>query len=262
MFRKGRDRKPRRRPRRPFKERPISYVLEGTVCLLLAGAFSYGSYNHVTTAPIFKVKTIRVEGADKLLPETITAASGVTADDCLPLLNTGEIRGRISKIPYVKECRISRLFPDKLIIKVQERTALATLLVNNRQYEVDDEGKVLRELAQDMPHVPPFITNVPKLDYVEVGQVPEQASLKAALAVWIAFGRTGMARDVTVSEISAARENRICMYCDELNFEIRWGRDDFDRQARKLDIFWQSQNKSVHCKDYLDLRFGNDVACK
>jgi len=82
------------------------------------------------------------------------------------------------------------------------------------------------------------------------------------LAVWRAFGTTVMARDVTVSEISAAHENRICMYCDELDFEIRWGRDHFEKQAAKLNVFWLSQNKRVNCKDYVDLRFGNDVACK
>jgi len=86
--------------------------------------------------------------------------------------------------------------------------------------------------------------------------------LKAALAVWAAFSRTAMAGDVSVSEISAARENRVCMYCDELNFEIRWGGEDLERQAGKLDVFWRAQNKNIRCKEYLDLRFGNDVACK
>ena len=262
VFQKSTDKKPRRKPRRPFKERPISYVLEGILCLLLAGALGYGTYWYVKTSPIFKVKTIRVEGADKLLPETIIATSGVTADDCLPLLNSAEAQERVSAIPYVKTCRINRLFPDKLIIKIQERVAFATLMVNNRLYEVDHEGKVLRELAPDVPPVPPFITNVPNLDFVEVGQSLAQPSLKAALAVWSAFSQTDMARGVTISEISATRENRICMYCDEFNFEIRWGRDDFEGQARKLDIFWQSQNKDIHCMDYLDLRFGNDVTCK
>ena len=52
------------------------------------------------------------------------------------------------------------------------------------------------------------------------------------------------------------------MYCDELGFEIRWGRDHIDKQSKKLGIFWSNQNKNVSCKEYVDLRFGNDVACK
>ena len=262
MFRRNEEKRVRRRTARPFTERPISHVLEGTACLLLAGAFSLGTYDYVRTDPVFRVKTIRVEGACNLTPESIIAESGVTADDCLILLSTGAVRNRVSAIPYVKLCRIGRIFPDKLVIAVQERLALATLIVNNRLYEVDDEGNVLRELGPETPHVPPFITNVPDLDYVEAGQRMTQPSLKAALAVWAAFSRTAMAGDVSVSEISAARENRVCMYCDELNFEIRWGGEDLERQAGKLDVFWRAQNKNIRCKEYLDLRFGNDVACK
>jgi len=262
IFRRNKEKRVRRRTVRPFRERPISHVLEGMACLLLAGAFSLGTYDYVRTDPVFRVKTIRVEGACNLTPESIIAESGVTADDCLILLSTGAVRNRVSAIPYVKLCRIGRIFPDKLVIAVQERLALATLIVNNRLYEVDDEGNVLRELGPETPHVPPFITNVPDLDYVEVGQHMTQPSLKAALAVWAAFSRTAMAGDVSVSEISAARENRVCMYCDELNFEIRWGGEDLGRQAGKLDVFWRAQNKNIRCKEYLDLRFGNDVACK
>ena len=262
MFRKSKEKRVRRRPALPFSERPISRVLEGAACLLLAGAFSFGTYDYVRTDPAFRVKTIRVEGAYNLSPESVIAASGVTKEDCLFLLNTRAVRDRVSAVPYVKGCRICRLFPDKLVIEVQERVAHATLMVNNHMYEVDEEGSVLRELGPDAAHVPPFLTNVPNLDYVEVGQRLTQPSLKAALAVWSAFMRTAMAGDVTVSEISAARENRVCMYCDELNYEIRWGSEEIEKQAAKLDVFWRSQNKVIRCKEYLDLRFGNDVVCR
>jgi hypothetical protein len=100
------------------------------------------------------------------------------------------------------------------------------------------------------------------LGNVAPGQRLTDRALTRALAVWRAFGTTVMAHDVTVSEICAAHESRICMYCDELNFEIRWGRDNFQKQAAKLDAFWLSQGKRVNCKDYVDLRFGNDVACR
>ena len=35
----------------------------------------------------------------------------------------------------------------------EDRSALATLMVNNRLFEVDDTGNVLRELEPDKPHV-------------------------------------------------------------------------------------------------------------
>ncbi len=263
VFRKNAERKPRRKPRRPFRERTISYVLEGLLCIAVIAAFCSAVYLYVRNSEAFKVRTIRVEGAEKLAPESIVAAAGVTSADSLPFLNANEVEKRVLSIPYIRTCRAERIFPDKLVIKVQERVALATLMVNNHQYEVDNEGNVLRELPQESAPVPPFITNVPGLDYVEVGQrLTQYPSLVAALAVWAAFSQTAMAGEVTVSEISAAHENRICMYCDEFKFEIRWGRDNFTLQAGKLDFFWQSQNKIINCNEYVDLRFEKDVICK
>jgi len=52
------------------------------------------------------------------------------------------------------------------------------------------------------------------------------------------------------------------MYCDELQFEIRWGRDDVVQQARNLDVLWQQRGADLPCTSYLDLRFGQDLACK
>jgi len=82
------------------------------------------------------------------------------------------------------------------------------------------------------------------------------------VAVWEAFRRTAMARDVTVSESCTRSNSRSCMFCDEVGCEIRWGHGDLDQQAWKLNVFWRSQNKRIPCKDYVDLRFGDDVVCK
>ena len=261
-WRFGKGKRTRPKPRKAFNDRRIVYMTKSLICLALIGVFGLGTYVYAKAEPCFRVQTIRVEGADKLQEDAIIAQSGVSNEDCLLFLDAGAVRDRVAAIPYVRSCRVMRYFPNKLVIGIQERVALATLMVENRLFEIDDEGNVLRELPRDKGHVGPFITNVADLGYVEAGQQLNQRALMKALAVWCAFSRTAMARDVTVSEISAAQENRIRMYCDELNFEIRWGRDNIDKQAKKLDIFWSSQNKNVHCKDYVDLRFGNDVACR
>ena len=259
-------RKPKKKrfkpPKKPFRERTISYVLEAVVCCALIVAFARGAYVYAKHDPLFHLKTIRVAGSDRLQDDTIIRYSGITCEDNVLFLNPEEARTRIARMPYVKACEVSRFFPDTVAIAVEERVALATLMVGNRLFEVDDECNVLRELLPDGLHVGPFITNVGDLGYVEPGQRLVEPRLARALAVWRAFSATTMARDVTVSEISAAQEGRISMYCDELRCEIRWGRSNFEKQAAKLDLFWQSQDRDIHCRDYVDLRFGNDVACK
>ncbi len=71
-----------------------------------------------------------------------------------------------------------------------------------------------------------------------------------------------MASVTPVDELAVYDDNDIRMYCATLPFEIRWGRGDYDVQARRLDILWQELEGRLPCTEYLDLRFGRDLACK
>jgi len=256
-------RKPPKRPRAQSRRPPRSaiFLLQLMVCLAVVVAFMYWFGIYVQESGLFNIKEIEVAGAGFLTAEQIIAQSRVTNGDCIFMLRSGPIRERILAMPHVKNCRVDRVFPDRLVIEIEERVAMATLLVNNRLYEIDRSCTVLRELAPEEPHTGPFITVAKPLDSVEVGRPIGRDQLARAIDVWRAFSRTTMAGDVTVSEICADTGNKISMTCDELNCEIRWGRDDIEAQAWKLDVFWRSEKENLPFSKYIDLRFGNDVVC-
>lgn len=71
-----------------------------------------------------------------------------------------------------------------------------------------------------------------------------------------------MAKGITVSEIAALSERELVMYCDDLVYEIRWGHDDVEGQAMRLNVLWESEGGSLNCNEYLDLRFEDNLVCK
>lgn len=254
---------PPKTPRaRRGRSRLAVFAVQTLVCTACVCGFLYCFNIYVRESGVFNVKAITVTGAGFLRVEDIIAQSGVTNEHSLVTLSSDEVRQRVLALPHVSECTVERVFPDRLEIAIKERVALATLLVNNRLFELDRDAIVLRELGAEEPHTGPFVTVESGLDYVEVGRQISQESLKNALEVWDAFKGTQMARDVTVSEISAGQGNRIGMTCDELNCEIRWARAGVEKQAWKLDVFWQSEKGRLPFREYIDLRFGNDVACR
>ena len=133
--------------------------------------------------------------------------------------------------------------------------------MDRRCCEVDRSGIVLREYAPDELPREPFISMAPGLEFVSLGERLDHPAVLAALDVWEAFSRTEMARDVTVSELTAERVDELRMYCDELEYALVWGRGNFDEQARRLDYFWKKEGGSANCAQYLDLRFGNQFVC-
>jgi len=262
MIHLGYDKWRRRKSRKRFSDRPISSAIEALVCLGLLGAFGYGVFQYLHDSPALRVKSIRIKGTNIVSDQAVIEQSGLTTADAILFLDTDAVRKRVEALPYVESCQVRRFFPDKVAISIVERAPSATLLVNSRAYVVDEECVVLRELTPGADLVGPLITNVPRLSYAQPGQRLACPELADALAVWRAFCTTSMAHDVTLSEISAASANQICMYCEELSCEIRWRKGDFEQQARKLDVLWRTAGGQLDCNEYLDLRFGNDVACR
>lgn len=260
----SRKKSPRReKPKaRRFVDRPISYVIELACCLLFLAFFGYKFVVFVGNSGYFNVRTVCIEGVELLQEADILALSGITNEDCIFFLNPDQISRNVLASPFVSECRVTRIFPHRVTLAIRERVPMATLLASNHQYELDQECTVLRELKSDEAHVGPFITKGSDLGDIPIGKQLDDESLRSALAAWRAFRNTSMSQDVTVSEIAALRDSRLCMYVDELDCEIRWGRGNMEQQAWKLDLFWRTQNKRVPFQEYVDLRFGDDVVCR
>ena len=94
------------------------------------------------------------------------------------------------------------------------------------------------------------------------GKPVKDEAVQNALAIWEACRRVGIDEIVTISEFAAMGPQDIRMYCDDFRYEIRWGRGDQERQALRLRAFWRQLGLRGVCKEYLDLRFVQDVACK
>ncbi|GMW03435.1 MAG: hypothetical protein AMXMBFR84_45690 [Candidatus Hydrogenedentota bacterium] len=247
----------RKPPRQGFK----GFVLTILIAILLGGA-AYGLYDYVDRSAYFAVKTIRVVGADTVTPEKVVETAGITTADSLLLLDTQQIRERVEALPYVKTCSVSRIFPDMVVVNVQERIPIATVMAHGHPYEIDEECFVLRRLDIRDEYPGPFITELPGLDNVEPGQQLNIAALRDALLVLSSFAYIGMSSEVSIAELAAPSENDIRMYTNELPYEIRWGRGDIVHEAERLDILWATKQGQLDCTEYLDLRFGMDLACR
>lgn len=249
----------RRQSRPPL--RTWAYAAEAVFCVLVLGWLAYLFLTFLYTSEDFRIRTLRVTGANGLTEEAIVEVAGITQGDNLFFLPGDEARRSVEAMPYVKNCAVIRLFPDTVELRVTERTPAATLLINNTAYEMDDEYVVLRKLSLQEPHTDPFITSVPNLQIVELGEQLDRGQLRSAMAIWRAFSQTTMAGDVTVSELTARDTDDIRMYCDELPYVIRWGRGNYTEQAKRLDILWRQKGGRLGCTEYLDLRWDEDLAC-
>ncbi len=253
----------RKRGRKPPQSRKrFLLVFEVGVCVAALGALGYYFYQYTVGSEQFRVGTIRIEGLRVLDEDDVVRQSGLLEGGNVLYLDVEGVCRSVEELPYVRACTLRQVFPDTVILEIIERVGILTLQLNSRSYLIDEDGVVLREFASEESPLTPFITNVGELDFVEIGDELGQAGLQGALAVWAEFSRLPMAKGITVSEIAALSERELVMYCDDLVYEIRWGHDDVEGQAMRLNVLWESEGGSLNCNEYLDLRFEDNLVCK
>jgi len=251
----------RRRRKQPLSQHPAIRAIEAVLVIGALGGMAYGLYYYAQKTDEFRVTIVHIKGIDLVTEDQIIEAAEVSLDDNLLFFGAGTAAERVEALAPVKTCTVSKVFPDTVLIEVEEREPVATLMIRNTLYEIDSEGVVVREAPSASSFSGPLITGLPDVDFVEPGDRVSDETLHEALAVWEAFAGSGVGQELHVSELSARGVNDIRMYCDELDYELRWGRGDYARQARRLDVLWEEKGGDLGCTTYLELRFGPQLAC-
>jgi len=97
----------------------------------------------------FKVQRVEVSGAGRYTQEEILTVSGIQEGDNLILLDKYRIAEKLyTKLPYITSVRISRKFPDTLMLEVTETRAAAAVEGAGSWWLITSTGKILESVEE------------------------------------------------------------------------------------------------------------------
>ncbi len=97
----------------------------------------------------FRVSDIRVEGNTHYTDEEIIRAVDIEEGDNLFFFDRFAAIGRaFSKLPYIEQVSVERSLPNKVVITVEESTAMAYLELGEEKWTLDHTCKVLGKAAE------------------------------------------------------------------------------------------------------------------
>ncbi len=97
----------------------------------------------------FRVSDIRVEGNTHYTDEEIIRAVDIEEGDNLFFFDRFAAIGRaFSKLPYIEQVSVERSLPNKVVITVEESTAMAYLELGEEKWTLDYTCKVLGKAAE------------------------------------------------------------------------------------------------------------------
>ncbi len=119
------------------------------VVISVIGAGMIFGYNFTISSPYFEIKEIVVRGCKELTEKEILSYAAIKPSQNLLAINLGTIARRIESNPWVKEASIGREFPNRLIIDLQERTAVALVKRENGFNLMDLDGVAFKKLEKN-----------------------------------------------------------------------------------------------------------------
>lgn len=111
----------------------------GHVAAALAGIKSGADY--VMAEAGLRVGNVMIEGRSETDKKLISSMLPFHRGDLILYVDLDEARARLEALPWVKSAEVRRIWPDQILIKIEERKPIARWQIDGATYVIDTEGK-------------------------------------------------------------------------------------------------------------------------
>lgn len=126
----------REKRRRERRRRMVRLLSAATFAVIMIAAL-------LLTYFVLIIDKIEVYGCERFTEEEIIAASGLSTGQHMWFAKLGAAKAAVEADPYIASLEITRVYPDKLVLRVTERKEKAVILGMNTHAVIDGEGYVL-----------------------------------------------------------------------------------------------------------------------
>jgi cell division protein FtsQ len=135
-----------------------SFALLFAFCVTIAlGLVHSGAYAefvahngapHETLARLFgfPIESVTISGQVRLRENEILAATGVDAHSSLLFLDASETRRKLMELPLVQSARVLKLYPNRLVVAIEERQPAALWQRDGRIKVISADGTPIADL--------------------------------------------------------------------------------------------------------------------
>lgn len=230
----------------------------GSLTMVVAAA--YFAAQMLFASDYFKVEQILVENNHRISREEILALSDIHPGTNIFELDLGRISTRIGENPWIAAAKVRRLFPNQLVIRVEERTPKAIVRLDYLYY-MDTSGQIFKRLERG-----------DKLDFPVVSGIDRQAllarneatmrHLETVLKVFASLDGRKVFGFSDVSELSLDDTGNITLYTCNGGVPVRIGQSDFDSKFNRLEKIFSQLKTRLSFIDYIDLNVTRRIIVK
>ncbi len=210
-------------------------------------------YVHLLEDPCFRVREIEVEGGRKIPKETLLSLTVIEGMPNLFSVKLKEVIKRLETHPWIEQVRVRKVFPDKILIQIEERKPMAIIQLEDLYY-IDAKGEIFSRVGEGDEYNYPYITGLSR-QVLEKDPTEAKRMIAKALEILRIEGKEKLPPLEEISEIHMEKAFGIQCFTKTGGVEVRMGWEDFGEKLAKLSLIWADLRKrgvsavSVDCSD-------------
>ena len=120
----------------------------------------------------FSIKAVTITGTRELSEAEILKLAGIGPRNSLVFLNVADLRARLKAVPLIREASVSKLYPNRLLIEVEERQPTALWQKNGMVSIIAADGTPIDDMRDPrFEHLPLIVgdgANAKLADYLGI----------------------------------------------------------------------------------------------
>ncbi len=208
----------------------------------------------------FEVRQIRVEQQVRVTEGDILEASDIKLGDSMFDLELYMIGRKIEEHPWIAKAYVERVFPDQVVIRVEERQPRAIIDLDYLYY-VDKGGAVFKMLDAGDQLNYPVITGINR-QYLLDHPDQTQDCLNLALKLMDELDSRALFNLEDVSEIHYDQQEGLILHTMVGGVPVRMGTQSFAAKLDRLEAIYDDLEPRLLALKYIDLNVADRVIVK
>ena len=214
---------------------PFVFIVGLSVCLFY---LLFLGYRTVTASTFFDLEEAKIDirGINRVSKEKVVEIVKSKATKGVWNADVTEIKQEIEKFAYVKNAVVSRVLPDGLRVRVDEREAFAVIRKDANYYWVDKDAVILSQIGTTETRPPYFLRN---WDSNQIERNKKRLDIYAnAIKEWQDLGIASK-----VNSISLEDENNMIVMVGEI--PVTLGSKDFGKHLNLALTAMSDKNRQI-----------------
>lgn len=221
---------------------PMVFIL---AILSVLGFLVFKGYQTVTASSFFDMKKVEIRGISRVSREDVerivrmqTERNGVWNAEL------EQIKADVEKLNFVKTAVVSRILPDGVLVRVEERIPRAVVRLNTGDFWVDDDAVIVGAVGKN-ENRPPFVLRGWDEVKTEKAQKENQERVKIYAKTIEEWKTLGVEKRVTALNLSDLQDATALVEDSGQIVTVFLGKEDYGKRLQRALTVIEGKGQSI-----------------